>query len=200
MSDTSPRYPRLVRLGDGDLTLRYMQPTDGDALLRFARSLPEHDLLFLRRDITQPAAIASWVRGIARGTITSVLAERDGGVLGYVTIDRGDVSWSPHVAELRVLVAEAMRGKGLGRLLTQEAFALAIELGIEKMVAQMTLDQRGAVAVFESMGFRPEALLHDHVKDRQGQKHDLLVLCRDLAKFQAQMTAYGLDEALDEGL
>jgi len=197
MSDTSRRYPRPVPVGGRDITLRAMQPADGDALLRFARSLPEHDLLFLRRDITQPAAIESWVRGIDRGTITSVLAERDGAVLGYVTIDRGEASWSPHVAELRVLVADAMRGKGLGRLLTQEAFALAIELGIEKMVAQMTLDQKGAIAVFESMGFRPEALLHDHVKDRHGNKHDLLVLSRDLVRFQAQMTAYGLDAALD---
>jgi RimJ/RimL family protein N-acetyltransferase len=90
-----------------------------------------------------------------------------------------------------------MRGKGLGRLLTQEAFALALELGIEKMVAQMTVDQKGAIAVFEGMGFRPEALLRDHVKDREGKKHDLLVLSHDVARFQSQMDAYGVSEALE---
>jgi RimJ/RimL family protein N-acetyltransferase len=82
-------------------------------------------------------------------------------------------------------------------VLTQEAFALALELGIEKMVAQMTVDQKGAIAVFEGMGFRPEALLRDHVKDRDGRKHDLLVLSHDVARFQAQMDAYGVSEALD---
>ncbi len=199
MSDDNPRgYPRSAHLdGGGDVTLRLMSPADGPALLAFARALPPHDLLFLRRDITQTAAIDTWVRGIEQGAISTVLAEGDGAVQGYATVDRGELSWSPHVAELRVLVAEAMRGKGLGRLLTWEAFAVALGLGLEKMVAQMTLDQKGAIAVFEGMGFRPEALLRDHVKDRAGNKHDLLVLSRDVVKFQAQMTAYGLDEALE---
>jgi L-amino acid N-acyltransferase YncA len=189
-------YPRIVSVDGGTVTLRYMRPRDGEALLAFARSLPAHDLIFLRRDITQPAAIEHWTRGLEDGTIHTVLAEADGAVQGYAAIVSEELSWSPHVAELRVLVGEAMRGKGLGRLLTQEAFAIALGLGIEKMIAQMTLDQRGAIAVFEGMGFRPEALLRDHVRDREGNKHDLLVLSRDVVKFLAQMNAYGLSEAL----
>jgi L-amino acid N-acyltransferase YncA len=189
-------YPRAVHVDGGEMTLRYMRPRDGEALVAFVRSLPAHDLLFLRRDITQPEGIEYWVQGLERGTIFTVLAERAGAVHGYAAIVREEVSWSPHVAELRVLVSEAMRGKGLGRLLTQEAFAVALGLGIEKMMAQMTLDQKGAIAVFEGMGFHPEALLRDHVRDRDGNKHDLLVLSRDVVKFLAQMNAYGVSEAL----
>jgi L-amino acid N-acyltransferase YncA len=192
-------YPKTVKLGGVPVTLRYMTAADGPAVLAFARALPAHDLLFLRRDITQPDAVESWVRALERGTITTVLAERDGAVHGYAMIDRGELSWSPHVGELRVLVSAAMRGKGLGRLLTQEAFAIALSLGLEKMVAQMTVDQKGAIAVFEGMGFRPEALLRDHVKDREGTKHDLLILSHDVAKFQAQLNAYGVSEALEGG-
>ena len=112
MSAETPRgYPRSVHLdGGGEVTLRFMSPADGPALLAFARALPAHDLLFLRRDITQTAAIDTWVRGLEQDTISTVLAERDGTVQGYATVDRGELSWSPHVAELRVLVAEAMRG------------------------------------------------------------------------------------------
>ena len=36
------------------------------------------------------------------------------------------------MAELRIMIAESMRGKGLGRILTQEAFAIALSPGIEK--------------------------------------------------------------------
>ena len=61
----------------------------------------------------------------------------------------------------------------------------------------MTVDQKGAITVFEGMGFRPEALLRDHVKDRDGRTHDLLVLSHDVAHFQAQMDAYGVGEARD---
>jgi RimJ/RimL family protein N-acetyltransferase len=84
-------------------------------------------------------------------------------------------------------------------LLTQEAFANALGLGIEKMVAQMTLDQKGAIATFEGLGFRPEALLRDHVKDREGRTHDLLVLSHDVARFEAQRAAYGVADALGAG-
>jgi hypothetical protein len=48
------------------------------------------------------------------------------------------------------------------------------------------------------MGFRPEALLRDHVKDRDGRKYDLLILSHDVAKFQAQMEAYGITRAFDK--
>lgn len=196
-SGAARAYPKKIELAGAPITLRPMHAGDRAALLAFARALPGHDLLFLPVDITRPAVIDGWVDAIGRGAVRTLLAECDGAVEGYAAIDRGQLDWSPHVAELRVLVAGSMRGKGLGRVLTQEAFALALELGIEKMVAQMTVDQKGAIAVFEGMGFRPEALLRDHVKDRDGGKHDLLVLSHDVARFQAQMDAYGISEALD---
>jgi L-amino acid N-acyltransferase YncA len=189
-------YPRTYSLRDGDVTLRYMTPGDRELALAFARALPAHDLLFLRRDVTQPEIVDVWMNGIARNRIISLAAERDGKVLGYATIDRGELSWSPHVAELRVLVSSEARGHGLGRLLTQEAFVVALGLGIEKMVAHMTVDQKGAIAVFEGMGFRPEALLRNHVKDREGNKHDLLILSLDVETFLSQLDAYGVTEAL----
>jgi L-amino acid N-acyltransferase YncA len=198
MTTTTRTYPREARLDGGAVTLRYMTPADREAALAFARALPAHDILFLRRDITQPEAIDIWLNGIERGRITSVLAEREGVVEGYATVDRGELSWSPHVAELRVLVSAGMRGKGLGRVLTQEAFAIALGLGIEKIIAQMTVDQKGAIAVFEGMGFKPEALLRDHVKDREGNKYDLLILAHEVAKFQSQMDAYGISKALED--
>ncbi|MEP6871253.1 MAG: GNAT family N-acetyltransferase [Anaerolineaceae bacterium] len=188
-------YPVTRKIGRRDVTFRYMSDSDKEAMLSFARALPEHDLLFLRRDITQPAAVDSWIRDIESDLISTVLATVDSNILGYGTIHRNDLRWSSHVAELRVMVAEEMRGQGLGRVLTQESFAIALASGIEKIVAQMTLDQKGAIATFQGIGFRPEALLRDQVKDRDGNKHDLLVLTHEVAKFEAAMNAYGVNEA-----
>ena len=190
-------YPEQVRVGSEEITLRYMGAKDAEGILAFARALPEHDLLFLRRDITDPEGVAAWVRDVESGDSITVLAESNGKVVGYGTIHRNKVGWSQHVAELRVLVAESMRGKGLGRVLTQEAFAIALGQGIEKMMAQMTLDQKGAIAAFEGIGFRPEALLRDHVKDRAGQKHDLLVLSHEVARFESALNAYGVTRAFE---
>ncbi len=68
------------------------------------------------------------------------------------------MTWTRHVAELRVLVAPEMRGLGLGRLLTEQGFAIARERGVRKMIAQMTTDQEAAVHAFERMGFEREAV------------------------------------------
>ena len=46
----------------------------------------------------------------------------------------------------------------------------------------MTVDQQGAIAVFESLGFRAEALLRNHVRDRDGKAHDLVLLGHDVAE------------------
>jgi len=190
-------YPRTVQAGGEPVTLRHMGPGDRDPMLAFARALPAHDLLFLPQDITRPEAVDGWLAGIARGSVTTLLAERGGAILGAATIDRGELDWSSHVGALRVMVSAAMRGKGLGRLLTQEAFALALALGIEKIVAHMTVDQLGARTVFQGMGFRPEALLRDHVRDREGKTHDLLILSHEVAKFQTRRAAYGVSDALN---
>ena len=193
--DSIRTYPETRTVGNREVTLRYMTADDRAAMLAFARSLPEHDLLFLRRDITEESAVDAWIHEIGEGVMTTVIATAGDAILGYASIERNRLRWSAHVAELRVTITESMRGKGLGRTLTQEAFAIALASGIEKMVAQMTLDQKGAIATFEGIGFRPEALLRDHVKDRAGNKHDLLVLSHEVAKFESQMAAYGVSEA-----
>ena len=198
MTTTSARsYPRNVASEGGDVALRLLTPDDETAVLAFAQKLSAHDLLFLRRDISQPKVVAAWMEATRRGSIVTVLATRGAVVVGCATMVRDGLSWSRHVGELRVILDPGSRGQGLGQQLTQEVFALAIELGIEKLVAQMTVDQRGAIGVFEGLGFRAEALLHDHVKDRDGKTHDIVILSHNVAQFQAQMAAYGLTEALE---
>lgn len=193
--DGTRTYPVTHDLKGQQVTVRYMAKGDVDAIVAFARTLPEHDLLFLRRDITQPRAVESWMRDIDSGLVTTLLAETAGSVVGYATVHRNGLRWTAHVAELRVMIGPSMRGKGLGHLLTQEAFAVALGQGVEKMVAQMTLDQKGAITVFEGIGFRPEALLRDQVRDAAGQKHDILVLSHDVADFESKQAAYGLGDA-----
>ena len=61
------RYPAAGAIGGQRVTLRLMTGGDSVAMLAFARGLPEHDLLFLRRDITKPDQVATWLQRIAAG-------------------------------------------------------------------------------------------------------------------------------------
>jgi N-acetylglutamate synthase-like GNAT family acetyltransferase len=173
-----------------------MGPADEAAVLAFAQALPAHDLLFLPRNISEPKVLAAWIKEIERGSITSVLAVKSGRVVGCGAIVRDPLSWSPHVGEIRNVVSPDVRGLGVGRALSQETFALALSVGLEKLLVQMTVDQTGAIAIFEGLGFKAEALLHDHVRDLTGKKHDIVVLAHNVAQVWAQMEAYGLPDAV----
>jgi RimJ/RimL family protein N-acetyltransferase len=189
-------YPRQLRTEAGDIEIRLMSRADEAGVLEFARALPTHDLLFLPRNISQPKVLSAWIKEIERGDITSLLAVKDGRVVGCGTLVRDSHSWSTHVGEIRMVVSQEVRGQGVGRALSQETFALALCAGLEKLTVQMTVDQQAAIALFESLGFKAEALLRDHVKDVAGNKHDIVVLGHNVAQVAAQMEAYGLPGAV----
>jgi len=190
-------YPRRVNTEAGQIEFRLMSRADEAAVLDFARKLPTHDLLFLPRNISEPKVLSAWIHEIERGAITSLLAVKDGKVVGCGTLVRDPHSWSPHVGEIRMVVSLDVRGQGVGRALSQETFALALGTAdLEKLSVQMTVDQRAAIALFESLGFKAEALLRDHVRDVDGKKHDIVVLGHNIGQFAAQMEAFGLPEAV----
>ena len=176
-------YPWSTTIEGTHVTFRLMTPADADAILKFARELPPEDLMFLRTDITQPETVKNWMNYLKSGRTISVMGEVDGKIAGYASIHMNEALWMRHVGELRVLVGKNYRGLGLGSRLTNEAFAIAKDLNLKKITAQMSSDQRGARQVFEHLGFRPEALLTDHVMTRDGRTHDLLIMSYDVAGF-----------------
>ena len=196
MSSETRFYPRRVATEGGEIEFRLMSLADEAAVLDFAQKLPVHGLLFLPRNISEPKVLAAWIKEIERGAITSLLAVRADRVVGCGTLVRDPLSWSPHVGEIRNVVASDVRGQGVGRVLSQEIFALALGAGLEKLVVQMTVDQTGAIAIFEGLGFKAEALMRDHVKDKEGKNHDIVVLGHNVAQVRAQMEAYGLPGAV----
>jgi GNAT superfamily N-acetyltransferase len=191
-------YPLHVATEAGDIEFRMMAPADEAAVLAFAQALPTHDLLFLPRNISEPKVLSAWIKEIERGSIISLLAVKSGRVVGCGTIVRDLLSWSPHVGEIRMVVSSDVRGLGVGRALSQETFALALGVGLEKLQVQMTVDQTGAIAIFEGLGFKAEALLRDHVRDAAGKKHDIVVLGHNVAQVRAQLEAYGLPDAVQQ--
>src|ERR1044072_5956703 len=197
MSETRS-YPRHVNTDAGDIEFRLMARADEPAVLAFAQKLPTHDLLFLPRNISQPKVLSAWINEIERGQITSLVAIKGGTVVGCGTLVRDLHSWSPHVGEIRMVVSQDVRGQGVGRTLSQETFALALGAGLEKLSGQMIVDQQAAIAPFETLGSRAEALLRDRVRDADGRTHDIVVLGHNVAQVRAQLEAYGVPGAVQQ--
>jgi GNAT superfamily N-acetyltransferase len=174
-----------------DISVRAPGRGDAEALARFAKSMPEHDLLFLARDIREPKVLEAWLRSQEEGHIASLIAVNGGEVVATIAALSDRFSWSPHVWDVRLLVAPEARGKGLGRKLLGAIIDQAIAAGAGKLTARMTPDQAGAITLFEECGFRAEAMLKDQVRAPDGSLHDLAVLSLDPGREEARRGAFG---------
>ncbi len=182
-------FPMQFTLQGQTIVVRPLAGEGRDAMIQFARDLPPDDLLFLERDITQQDVVDHWIHEVAAGNPLTIVAWRKDAIVGYATLDRGSARWTRHVVELRVVVAEAVRGIGVGRLLLELVFEKALELGTTKLVARMTPDQIGAQNLFQRLGFEEEAVLRDNALDANGLTHDLLVLCYHTRQHQENRCA-----------
>ncbi len=188
MNEVKPKvqrdYPRTITLDNNTaVSLRLMTAADADRIVAFARNLPADDLLFLRMDITKSDVVAQWVQNLVAGRTVTVIAEANGEMAGYASLLHNEVTWQRHLGEIRIQVGRRYRSQGLGRALAGEIFAIARDLGLRKLMAQMTPDQKGAVATFKRLGFQMEALLQDFVIDRSGRTRDLMVMAYDVTGF-----------------
>ena len=181
----------IHQIGGSAITLRPPGADDAAALAQFAAAMPPHDLLFLARDIRQPKVLDAWLSAQADGQIASLIAVADGAVVATIAALSDRLSWSPHVWDIRLLVAPEWRGKGLGRVLLDAAITAALDAGAAKLTARMTPDQAGAITLFEECGFRAEAMLHGQLRDAAGGLHDLAVLALDPARAAARREAFG---------
>ncbi|MFT7218839.1 MAG: RimJ/RimL family protein N-acetyltransferase [Candidatus Azotimanducaceae bacterium] len=190
------RYPKVVNCQGEEFELNVVDSLDIEIVQAFTDQLPEHDLMFLSRDIRQKKVVEAWSRSLGTGEIVTIAAMRGEEIVGTTAIVLDKLSWSAHVGELRILITPEAREVGLGRTLIQESFLIGLDLALEKLTVSMLLDQERAITVFEEMGFRTEAMFRDHLKDGEGNKHDLLIMSHDVAGVQSRMQAYGLDQAL----
>ena len=96
--------------------------------------------------------------------------------------------WSSHVGEVRLVVDPEQRAGAASAASSRARPCIdAVELGLAKLVVEVIADQTALIAMFVALGLRPEALLADHVRDRNGQIRDLLVLANDVESQFAAM-------------
>jgi ribosomal protein S18 acetylase RimI-like enzyme len=173
------------------MEIRPIEAGDSAALSRFFERIPESDRSFLKEDVEDPHVLADWVQPRAGRTIAL-----DGGeVVGSVAVVRL-VGWSSHVGEVRLVVDPDHRGQGVGRRLARQAVLDAVDMDLRKLVVEVIADQAPLIAMFRGLGFEPEALLTDHVRDRTGQTRDLIVLANSVDEQFAALTTAGVADQL----
>ena len=173
------------------IDVREVRPADEPAVERFLERIPEGDRTFFKEDVTDPDVVAFWAR---RGGVTNVALDGDE-IVGYGAVIPLQ-GWSSHVGEVRVIVDPARRREGVGRALGRRAVLTALDLGLEKLVVEVIADQEPTIAMFRSLGFDPEALLEDQVRDHAGELRDLMILGLSVEESVASLQRTGIADGL----
>jgi L-amino acid N-acyltransferase YncA len=173
------------------MELRRPGPDDLDGLLAFFERIPAAERTFFKEAVLDRAAVEAWGTGEGR----RALACEGGEVIGYVAVVPLG-GWSDHVGEVRLVVDPQRRGQGVGRALARWALVQAIDCGLGKLYVEVVAEQEGAVAMFTALGFTAEGLLRDHVRDRDGQLRDLILLAHPIDDQWSAMVTAGIADAL----
>lgn len=171
------------------VVVRGLLPEDRPAWLRFSADVPRGEERFLKEDLADEECFERW-----RSDGTWLVAVEGDDVVGAVSVLPGR-GWSTHVAELRLLVGGSHRGRGIGQKLARHGLSKALELGCTHVYVEVVAEQEALISMFRSLGFRPEAVLEDFVRDSEGETHDLMLLTHHAAENWSALSGIGLAEA-----
>jgi hypothetical protein len=65
---------------------------------------------------------------------------------------------------------------------------------LEKVTVEALAEQQGVIDLFRGLGFVPEALLADQVRDASGETHDLIVLSHPVQGAWSRLDVVGAEE------
>lgn len=174
--------------------LRRIGATDTDLVVALFAALPDRDKSFLEGPIDRDT-IAAWSLDT---TSSRWIVGTDAAAYAYLGVIP-HTGWSSHVGDLRLVVGADYRGGGIGRALAHHGLLAGVALGLRKITVSVAADKEGDIAMFTSIGFRPEALLEDQIRDSNGAFHDVVLLSHDVAQVDADLALVGLDEAVGLG-
>jgi GNAT superfamily N-acetyltransferase len=192
--DVLKTYSQVMEADMGPVAVRALTVADAVAFASFADNVPEGERRFLKEALqTSHAGFAAM---LSEPGVRRLVAQLDTGEivgLAGAFLGRG---WSSHVAELRVLVAADHRREGVGRALATAALVTALQEGCSHAYIEVVAEQEGLVTMFQDLGFEPEALLVDFVRDGEGGFHDLMLLTHRVDDQRGRLAVLGLDEAI----
>jgi len=175
-------YPKEIMTKNGTpIIIRPLVKEDKDRFREFLTRIPDEERWFIRDDMADLEAIHSWIENLDYSrTIPLVAAKQeDGTIVGNVRLQMRLSECLSHVAHLRIIVDPAYREQRLGTWMLIDTIKLAMDIGLEKLVAEFVagLDE-AAIAAAHRLDFFEQAVLRDYLKDRHGRYRDLVVMVK----------------------
>ncbi len=176
-------YPKEIMTKNGTpIILRPFSKDDEAKLKEFFSRISEDERWFIRDDVSDPEVMDKWMQDPDYSKTIPLIAvkQEDGTILGNVTLYMKLSECVSHVAHLRIVIDPQYRDQRLGTWMLIDAIKLAMDIGLEKLVAEFVkgIDDP-AIAAAQRLDFFEEGVLSDHLKDRYGGYRDLIIMVKN---------------------
>ncbi|MBW1979979.1 MAG: GNAT family N-acetyltransferase [Deltaproteobacteria bacterium] len=173
-------YRKFITLADGSRVLfRPLVHADQEKLVALFQQASAEDVLFLKEDVRNPELVGSWVRELNYDKVIPIVAVRNEEIIGDASLHRR-TGTKRHTAEVRIFLAPAFRGIGLGSVMVSELVALAKNLGLRLLEGQIVVDQVNVIKAFRKLGFKRVADIDDYFMTQDGRTHDVALMILEL--------------------
>lgn len=177
-------YPREVVTKDGaPILIRPVVREDEAPLNEFFGRIPEEELWFLRDNMGEPDALHEWIENLDFDRAIPMVAvkEEDNTIIANLRLHRRPSKCMKHIGHLRIMVDPAYRHQRVGTWMLLDMIKLAMDMEIEKLVAEFVAGvEEAAINAAYKLDFFEQAVLKDYVKDPQGHRRDLIIMVKNL--------------------
>jgi len=176
-------YPKEIMTKDGTpILIRPFAKEDQTKLREFFSRISEDERWFIRDDLSDPEIMDKWMQGSDYSRTIPLIAvkQEDGTILGNVILYMRLSDCVSHVAHLRIVIDPEFRQQRLGTWMLIDAIKLAMDLGLEKLIAEFVggVDD-AAMAAAQRLDFFEKGILPDHFKDQHGRYRDLVIMVKN---------------------
>jgi GNAT superfamily N-acetyltransferase len=175
------RFPVETQLRDRTkVVIRPLRRTDGTALQKFFFAVPEPERLFIERPIMDKAIFDTWCRERDLQRDFTLLMIDKKRIIGWINMHMPQGGWMRHIGHITLLTHPEYRGRDVSMMLVQEIIHAGRHLGLWKLEAELNGERKIAIRSLQQLGFEQLFCLPDYVIDMSRQKHDYVLMGRNL--------------------
>ena len=181
-------------LKDGTKVLiRDQTGEDLDILMDFYQALPDEDRRYLRVDVTDRDVVKQRLELSKGGYLFRRGALENDRVVATGALEIFPDAWREHQGEIRVIVSQDFRHRGLGLVLMRELYLMALDKNVELLVTRLLRPQIAARNICRKLGFREELLVPDYLHDLTGTTQDMVLMAADMKDFWKELEHVYMD-------